>query len=623
MGFQDWLRPPRAVLTLFFLLMASCALVLGWLGWRVLEQDRVVEAQRLQEQLAHAADGVVNALDAGLKAGEVQVVIRPSATEVTPVGGLAFLPAEHSATAPPAAIFAAAEALEFGAKASTDAASAYLGMAESGNPAVRAEALVRAGRVLRREHRWREAFATYRKLEGMANVTVAGMPSALVARAARCSVLEESGAAAELAREAGLLWNDLLAGRFPVTRSILETYLDEIRRWAPDAAMPGDWRERFLMAQAAEAVWRDSRAAKGKKLLLIEGQPVAVVWSTSDEEWRASISGPRYWSRLRGEVQTRFGVAVRATDDQGAPLTGEGIPTGRGVFRAAALTGLPMNIAVMPAPGKGEPDSSSARRRLLLTGMLVFAVLLVGGSFLIAKAIAKESAVARLQSNFVSAVSHEFRTPLTSIRQLTELLARGRMQNQEQRQKAYELMMSESDRLKRLVESVLDFGRMESGGYQFEFTSLTAGEWASNVVAAFRDTVGCQAGSIEFTATGDPARIRADREALSGALWNLLDNAVKYSTGEMHVRAAVATVNGKVEVSVADQGMGISPEDLRHVFERFYRSEAARAAGTRGTGIGLAVVQEIVKAHGGAVRAQSEPGRGSRFTIVLPREESV
>jgi signal transduction histidine kinase len=82
-------------------------------------------------------------------------------------------------------------------------------------------------------------------------------------------------------------------------------------------------------------------------------------------------------------------------------------------------------------------------------------------------------------------------------------------------------------------------------------------------------------------------------------------------------------VNGKVEISVADQGMGISREDLRHVFERFYRGEAATGAGTRGTGIGLAVVEEIVKAHGGTVCAESEPGRGSTFTIVLPRDESV
>ena len=114
--------------------------------------------------------------------------------------------------------------------------------------------------------------------------------------------------------------------------------------------------------------------------------------------------------------------------------------------------------------------------------------------------------------------------------------------------------------------------------------------------------------------------IRGDREALGGALWNFLDNAVKYSPDEKHVHVAVSSSNGNVEVSVRDRGSGIAKEDLKRVFGKFYRG--AKAQGARGTGIGLAIVKEIVEAHGGMVRVHSEPGEGSEFTMVLPCRES-
>jgi signal transduction histidine kinase len=219
-------------------------------------------------------------------------------------------------------------------------------------------------------------------------------------------------------------------------------------------------------------------------------------------------------------------------------------------------------------------------------------------------------------------VSHELRTPLTSIRQLAEMLARGRVESEPHKQRAYELMLGESDRLSRLVESLLDFGRMQAHAYTFHRERLEAVQLTRAVATEFQETVQNRGYVIEFTAPAQDASLQGDREALGGALWNLLDNAVKYSPEAKQVRVVVSQVNGNVEISVRDHGSGIAREDLRRVFGRFYRGENARTQGTRGTGIGLALVKEIVDAHGGVVHVKSEPGRGSEFTMVLPCHES-
>jgi signal transduction histidine kinase len=143
-----------------------------------------------------------------------------------------------------------------------------------------------------------------------------------------------------------------------------------------------------------------------------------------------------------------------------------------------------------------------------------------------------------------------------------------------------------------------------------------------SVSEEFQETVRGRGYAIAFTGPADEAWIRGDREALGGALWNLLDNAVKYSPDEKQVQVAVSSANGNVEVVVRDRGSGIAKEDLKRVFGRFYRGVNAKAQGTKGTGIGLAMVKEIVEAHGGTVRVRSEPGQGSEFTMVLPCHES-
>jgi signal transduction histidine kinase len=251
-------------------------------------------------------------------------------------------------------------------------------------------------------------------------------------------------------------------------------------------------------------------------------------------------------------------------------------------------------------------------------GLLAIALLVIGGSYLIGRAVARELAVARVQSDFVAAVSHEFRTPLTVLRQLSELLARGRVPSEEMRQRYYGVLEQESSRLHRLVEGLLKFGRMEAGLANYQFETIDIAAFLRSLVDEFGIEAGRRGCRVELKMDASMAAARADREALGCVVWNLLDNAVKYSPDCRTVWVDLAREDGCVAIRVRDQGVGIRPEERQRVFQKFVRGAAAQTLGVQGTGIGLAVGRQIVERHGGRIRLDSEPGKGSTFTVLLP-----
>jgi signal transduction histidine kinase len=285
--------------------------------------------------------------------------------------------------------------------------------------------------------------------------------------------------------------------------------------------------------------------------------------------------------------------------------------------RPAADTGLPWTIKVAAVDPASESGRASTRRFLLLAGLAAVSLLVAGGGTLVWRATARELAVARLQSDFVSAVSHEFRTPLTSLRHLTELLEDGVVTNEDARREYYSLLSQETRRLHRLVEALLNFARMETGRYHFRLERADPSRLAVDVIEELKRESLADGFAIELRAAAGLICL-IDQESLALAIWNLLENAVKYSGQCRTIRVGVERQGNLAAISVRDGGLGIAPREKKAIFEKFVRGDAARTSETKGTGLGLALVRRIVDGHGGTIEVESAPGRGSTFTIVLP-----
>lgn len=264
------------------------------------------------------------------------------------------------------------------------------------------------------------------------------------------------------------------------------------------------------------------------------------------------------------------------------------------------------------------PQIIAARERPQRAMMAVLAGIMALGVFFVARVAAREVRLAELKSNFVASVSHDLKTPLALIQLFAETLELGRLKSNERAQEYYRIINSEARKLTRLINNLLDFSRIEAGlrRYKMEPVDLTA------VTRHVLDSLGSQFRHNHFTVTtrfaeGVPP-VSIDQEAAEQAIENLLSNAMKYSPDDRRILVEIDAVRGFGRVRITDHGIGIPPRLQRKIFRKFYRVEHDADSGAQGTGLGLSIVDHVMRAHGGFVRVDSEPGRGSTFTLHFP-----
>jgi signal transduction histidine kinase len=269
---------------------------------------------------------------------------------------------------------------------------------------------------------------------------------------------------------------------------------------------------------------------------------------------------------------------------------------------------------------------ASISAHLLRTNFLVLgalSLLMSAGLILTYRNVARELALAKLKSDFVSNVSHELRTPLALIRLYAETLELGRVSTTGKQQEYYEIIRKESERLTSLINNILDFSRIESGKKEYSFRETNVADLVRSTLESYRFEIEQNGFQFEQKIDNDVPPLWVDREAIARSLLNLVNNAVKYSSNEKYLGVRLYRHTSGVNLEVVDHGIGIPAKEHLKIFEKFYRVGDPLVHNTKGSGLGLSLVRHIVEAHGGEVAVESTPGKGSKFVITLPLQRLV
>jgi signal transduction histidine kinase len=324
----------------------------------------------------------------------------------------------------------------------------------------------------------------------------------------------------------------------------------------------------------------------------------------------------------RNDTSHQSGIMIRKVKDQtplaaslcwdgGAPEVERGFDS---VFPGLILGIRPYGTTI------ADISHRITRFAFLILGAL--SLLMGVGMILAYQNVSRELALAKLKSDFVSNVSHELRTPLSLIRLYAETLELGRISNPGKHQEYYEIIRKESERLTALINNILDFSRIEAGKKEYSFRETDMADLVRSTLDSYRFEIEQNGFQFEQKIDNNLPQLRVDREAIARSLLNLVNNAVKYSATEKYLGVHLYRRNGGVNLEVVDHGIGIPLKEQLKIFEKFYRVGDPLVHNTKGSGLGLSLVRHIVQAHGGEVAVESAPGRGSKFIITLPVQNS-
>jgi signal transduction histidine kinase len=335
--------------------------------------------------------------------------------------------------------------------------------------------------------------------------------------------------------------------------------------------------------------------------------------------WKLGSPDGRIIALLRSEsVIAATGLVLNSAAHEGVVFSAA--PPGTAASDGAVAAGpmLPGWQLFFSGLDSRRADSESVRRRntYLWTGYLVIASMVLIG-LLLGRSMRKQMQLARLKTDMVAAVTHELKTPLASMRLLVDALLDDERLEPVKTREYLHLISGENERLTRLVENFLTFSRIERRKQKFEFRAAEPGRIVDAAVAAVRERFQ-QSCVLEVDVEQDLPMVQADPNALATVLVNLLENAYKYTPGDKRLLVRGYRDAERVVFAVADNGIGIPVREHKRIFRKFYQVDQALARESGGCGLGLSIVDHIVRAHGGQVVVASMPGEGSTFSVMVP-----
>jgi signal transduction histidine kinase/tetratricopeptide (TPR) repeat protein len=266
------------------------------------------------------------------------------------------------------------------------------------------------------------------------------------------------------------------------------------------------------------------------------------------------------------------------------------------------------------------PDVLADWRSKIYLWAIALCILGIGaGATMTIRTVLREMKVSRLKSDFASSVTHELRTPLTSIGMFLETLLMGRVRDKAEERECLEIMAKETERLRNLIDRVLNFSKIEARVRRFNLKLEDPYEIVEETVRLFRKQIQDESVEIEINRIQNLHRVLVDREAISEVLLNLLSNAYKYNREEKVIKIHLKEKRNQLLIEVEDKGIGIPKSEQRKIFKKFYRCHDLTTQGVEGSGIGLTIALYIARAHRGDIRVQSKLAKGSKFTLVLPK----
>jgi signal transduction histidine kinase len=326
--------------------------------------------------------------------------------------------------------------------------------------------------------------------------------------------------------------------------------------------------------------------------------------------------------RLYGGMESTRRLSIELLGEGGAALSRVRDPGDASTARTQPLSGPFEHFAVRVSGTRNAPTALASRFVAVevtfigLMGMAIVVAALFGLRYFL-----RQVELAQMKAGFVSNVTHELKTPIALIRLSVETLEMGRVRGPEDTARFLGTINRETVRLEQLVNNILDFARLEAGRHIFRFEPVDVAGVVRGTLETFRPRLEHQGFHVEVDLPQALPRVRADATALSHCVLNLLDNAVKYSRDRREIRIAGVARDHTVALSVEDHGIGIAPEDRARVFEKFVRLETGLVHDVKGAGLGLSLVDQIMRAHGGRVDVENAAGGGSVFTLVLPAAE--